>query len=401
MVRTRRSLYTDLRNPTTVTSQLPRRIFHRTRVTTTTMTSSTSTTTTPRSTTKRMLPITALIGVGLLFVTMGSVRKEEAIIQVEESKLNNEIQETPLTLPNYLDGCTVGPELTVTESQPTNKPFWVPSYPNSDNGLFAALVVGLTGDVGSNAKNYYASSPNLRKCFNRNGQVTMTVTCQQLHPIVGIGPLPENQADKFQSQIIMPIRNPMTGVPEHYQQKAYLYHNAQGQVSIDEWRSFRDEWFTRTVISDWKSVITTWKNMKEYNGIGLYVPFEHLMDMDRGPKIVNELASTLRKAGFPVVSLEDVACVWYKVTKKHFQLAIDESQHRKISPQQILQYPFAIDYIPRYTTQQMEYMITELQSLRDTYPDDTQLTVILNEYIQQIQQSTVHDRSAANGTVVP
>lgn len=354
----------------------------------------------PQSKTKRSLIVAGLLCCALLFFTMGTVRKEENIIITAEESKTNEIHQAPIELPD-LDGCTIGPATVLESPQSnTNKPFWVPSYPATDNGLFAKLVVGLTGGVGSNAKSYYASSSVLKKCFSRNGHTSMTITCQQLHPIVGIGPLPENQADKFQHQIIMPIRNPMTCVPEHYQQKAYMYHNAQGQVTVDEWRSFRDEWFTRTVLSDWKSVITTWKNMKEYDGVGLYVPFEHIMDVDRGPMIVNDLASILRNAGFPVVSSEDVKCVWYKVTKEYFRTAIDESKKRNTAPQQMLQYPFAIDYIPRYTASQKEYMVAELKSLSDSYPNDTNLQVILNEYIQQIQQSTINDRSA-NATAVP
>ena len=396
MVRTRRSLHQH-QNPTNKSQQsIIRRIFRRIRPTFTLWMPNNMA---PKSVTKRIVVVAGLLCLALLFVTMGSVRKEENTINVEESKIN-EIQEEPIELPD-LDGCTVGPA-TVAESEESssNKPFWAPSYPASDNGLFAELVIGLTGGVGSNAKSYYASSSALKKCFSRNGHASLTVTCQQLHPIVGIGPLPENQADRFQQQILLLIRNPMTSVPEHYQQKAYMYHDANGQVSIDEWRSFRDEWFTRTVMTDWKSVITTWKNLKEYEGIGLYVPFEHVMDIHRGPILVNELASILRKSGFPVVSSDDVKCVWYKVTNKHFQAAVDESKKRNVSPQQMIQYPFAIDYIPRYTAHQKEYMITELMSLIDMYPNDTNLISILNEYIHQIQQSTINDRSA-NATMVP
>lgn len=353
----------------------------------------------PQNRTKRILTIVGLISVAFVVFTMGSVRKEEISLKAEESK-TSEIEEVPIDLPD-LDGCTVGPTTVLESAQSSaNKPFWVPSYPASDNGLFATLVIALTGDVGSNAKSYYASSPSLKKCFNRNGHASMTITCQQLHPIVGIGPLPENQADKFQQKIIMPIRNPMTCIPAHYQQKAYMYHNAKGQVTLDEWRSFRDQWLTKTVISEWKSVITTWKNMKEYEGVGLYVPFEHVMDIERGPIIVNELASLLRNAGFPVVPSGDVKCVWYRVTKNHFRAAIDESKNRNIPPQQMLQYPFVLDYVPRYTALQKEYMITELKLLSDMYPDDANLISVLNEYIQQIRQSSINDRPA-NVSVVP
>jgi hypothetical protein len=338
----------------------------------------------------------------LLLLVIASIRQERNEIEITTSPdVYMKTAETipPIQLPD-MEGCSVGTAVVADSSlSNNNKPFWVPSYPASDNSLFAALVIALTGDVGSNAKSYYASSPTLKKCFTRKGY-TMTITCQQLHPIVGIGPLPEKQVDKFQPLVIMPIRNPLTCVPEHYQLKAVMYHGETAQVSVDSWRSYRDEWLEKGIISGWKSVVTTWKDMVEYQGIGLYVPFEHVLDVHRGPIVVDQLATILRNAGFPVVPSADVSCVWYRVTKKHIQAAIDRSTTTGMTEQQLLRYPFATEYVPGYTVLQKEYMISELKQLQTMYPNDTVLVSILDDYIHETQSTKINDQSS-NNTSLP
>ena len=127
-----------------------------------------SNTMSPQNKTKRILTVAGLMCCALVFFAMGSVRKEKIIIITAEESKTNEVTEAPIELPD-LDGCTIGPATAVElPTSNTNKPFWVPSYPASDNGLFVELVVGLTGGVGSNAKSYYASSPVLKKCFSKN-----------------------------------------------------------------------------------------------------------------------------------------------------------------------------------------------------------------------------------------
>jgi hypothetical protein len=343
--------------------------------------------------------MTALFTLILLFLVMVSVRQEQNAMEYTTTAGTDTLvikddaeASAMLQLPTHLEGCTVG-EATVTNPQSSStKPFWVPSYPASDNGLFAPLVIALTGNVASHAKSYYASSPVLKKCFSRGGGGdSMTITCQQLHPIVGIGPLPEKQVDKFQPLVIMPLRNPLSGAPEHYQQKAVLYHGATQQVPASDWRAYRDEWLQQTIVSGWNSVVTTWKDMKEYQGIALYIPLEHVLNVQRGPLVVEQLATLLRQAGFPVIPESDVACAWYRVTKPHIQAAMDRSAEGKMTARQALRYPFATDYIPGYTAQQKAYIVTELLELQQRYPDDTVLHSILQEYIQEIQETKAND----------
>jgi len=86
----------------------------------------------------------------------------------------------------------------------------------------------LTG-LSSGSKSYYAKSKGTKKCAG----TTMTVTCEQIHPIVGIGPAPEQQASKYQSNIVFPIRNPITAIPAHHQAKAVSSIHVLYSVNVD------------------------------------------------------------------------------------------------------------------------------------------------------------------------
>jgi hypothetical protein len=261
------------------------------------------------------------------------------------------------------------------------KAFWVPSYPISDAGIFSRLVNGLTG-IPSGSKNYYASSKAQKKCFGVN---MITVSCEQIHPVVGIGASVTRLRDRFQDTILLPLRNPATVIPAHFQNKAESYHGAVGQVDMDRWREFRDSWLELSVMEGWNSVIEIWKNMTEYSGIGLYLSYEHLLDVTKGPAVTKELATILRNAGFPVAREEDIPCVWYHAT--HHRLVQDH-----------IHYEFAVDYIPGYTVEQKEFVISQLERLQHEFADDLALAAILNEYIQEIRLHTPTDIPWVNKT---
>lgn len=340
------------------------------------------------TTRKALLPIAAIFAILLVVISMN---KEESAIGFElltttgsQTKdrftlLKDSSLEDKVTLSAF-EGCTVT-EILPLDQVPANIPFWVPSYPGSDNSVVAALVTSLTGTMTA-AKSYYASSPGLKKCFSSS---SLTVTCEQIHPIVSIGPPPERQSHKFQKQILLPIRNPMSAIPEHFQGKAVRYHGVQGQVQIDDWRHFRDQWLEPNAIDGWKSIITTWKNMTEYDGVGLYLPYEHLMDVKKGPELVSKLAAVIRGAGFPVAPESDVACVWYRAVRHHL-LAKTKF------------YEYADDYIPRYTSPQMDYMAGELTQLQNLYPNDAALVAILKEYVTEIELTAATDQPWENRT---
>lgn len=357
--------------------------------------------------TKRVALITA---VGLALLLLVILNREESGIFVElesspsSSSSSNDKKNSQLDLPSdnasdppsksipeqkadlsAFEGCTVK-DIRRPETEPANVPFWVPSYPGSDNGVVSALVSGLTGAT-SSAKNYYARSPSLKKCFSAS---SLTVTCEQIHPIVAIGPAPGSQAHKFQPKIIFPIRNPLTVIPEHVQNKAVKYHKVQGQMPIAYWRQIRDDWLEAAGVATWMSVLTTWKNMTEYQGIGLYLPYEHLLDVKKGLAATSRLANMIRDAGFPVVDEDDIACVWYRAVKDRLIAAT--------APVQPLFYDYAVDYIPGYTAHQKEYMVAELTRYQAVFPDDVALVAILTEYANEIQKTTATDQPWENTT---
>jgi len=274
-----------------------------------------------------------------------------------------------------IEGCTVN-AITGAPSDDVLfklKPFWMPAYPNTDHGLLSHIINNLTG-ISHASKSYYARGHGLRKCFGHSP----TVACEQIHPIMAIGPSPESQTDKFQPLLILPIRNPATALPAHHQGKAVKYHQQEGQVPIHMWRDFRDAYLEQTLFRGWRSVVDTWTNMTGYS-VGMYVPYELLIDLQAGPVLVRQLAALLRHAGFPVVDDASVECVWYQAIAPI--LTAPGHPH----------YHFAIDYLPGYTVEEKQYLIRELRQMQQDHSGDAVLTSILEDYVQEVLEETVTD----------
>lgn len=278
----------------------------------------------------------------------------------------------------------VPPATTITNEHP--KPFWLSSYPSSGAGLIGNLVRALSGNVHGAHKSYYAKSKQVKKCF---GGAVPTVTCEQIHPVVSIGPKPENQAHKFQPHILLSLRSPVTVAPASFQEKAERYHHqAHGtQVSVNSWRKYRDDWLQNGVYDGWENVTTTWHDM--YEGIALYLPLEHVVHPVQGPVLAQRLAQVLREAGFAVVADEHVSCVWYHTIGEHYYVSA------KGRP---MLYEFASDYVPAYTQEQKSYLVDRMESLRARYPDDVALGEILTEYTTSIIEDPSFDKPWTNTT---
>jgi hypothetical protein len=90
------------------------------------------------------------------------------------------------------EGCTIDSIPPSSSRLDELKAFWVPMFPNSDAGIVGNLIRLLTNSPNGH-KNYYASAPGLKKC---RGGGSRTVSCEQIHPVVGIGPPPERQTDR-------------------------------------------------------------------------------------------------------------------------------------------------------------------------------------------------------------
>lgn len=318
----------------------------------------------------------------LLLALLNQRDSAESIIAAENSLSLFDItykDEYRVDLSPY-EGCTIDP---VSSPQPEGlKAYWVPMFPNSDAGIIGTIVRLLTDSPAAH-KSYYAKSKGTKKCKGNS----VTVTCEQIHPVVGIGPPPEQQTGRYQPKILMGIRNPITGIPAHHHTKAVKYHGATEQVDINGWRNFRDAWFMVSVRDGWRRVLTTWKDMEGYDDDPMYLPLEHLLHETKGPELTRRLADELSSAGYHVVQNTD--CVWYTAVKD--QLSGPNNPH----------YDYVKDYIPSLTKEQKDELIEEFKDVKTTYPNDISLGKLLDEYTEVVLAEERTDIPWVNKTAVP
>jgi hypothetical protein len=289
------------------------------------------------------------------------------------------------------DGCTIDSLSSSSPKQPDGlKTFWVPMYPNSDGGMIGNLIRLLT-DSPKAHKSYYAKAPGLKKCISAG---SITISCEQIHPVVAIGPPPEQQISRYQPKILLGIRHPLTAIPAHLHDKAVRYHGATTQVDIDEWRNFRDAHFANVVRDSWRWTLSTWKELggnAYYDSEPFYLPYEHLLDATKGPALTEQLAVVLRNAGYHTVT--NTGCVWYHAVKDKLQ-----GGDAAVTTQRHPHYDYVDSYIPSLTREQKVALMDELNNIRQIYPSDRSLDELLDEYIAMVQNERRTDIPWVNQT---
>jgi len=208
----------------------------------------------------------------------------------------------------------------------------------------------------------------LKRCYG----ISETAACSQGHPYVPVNP--ETQTNNFQSPVIFVIRNVAYEFPATMTDKAMAYHGGAGQISQENWKNARSEWLEGSITA-WKDMIRWWKNA-DYYQIVLYLPFEHMLDAERGPKLVARLADVYRSAGFDVAPEADLPCLWYQSVYKEW-----ERQSKLTS------------YVPAYTESQKNLLVNEMASLIEEFAKDHALSSILKEYYQEIRDNLKVDAS--------
>jgi len=162
----------------------------------------------------------------------------------------------------------------------------------------------------------------------------------------------------------------MTLIPAFYNEKQIKYHGLSGQVSEEEWREYRDENF-ESVLQDWSRVIHTWKD-SQYK-VGLYLPFESLMDPLYGPELLTKYAKLLQEADYQTTS--EIECTWYTTL----------GEENIVNYQLHGGYEFG-DYVPGFREEQKERMVRELEDLMEMYGrDDEDLVNILMVYLRDLE----------------
>ncbi|KAL9180986.1 hypothetical protein ACHAXT_009791 [Thalassiosira profunda] len=261
------------------------------------------------------------------------------------------------------------------------EPLWLPTYPTSLPAIYEPFLKVLTG-IPTAAKNYYRQSKSLRRCHQKNANALIDgISCEIVHPIVPCErPHPSAQRDNFGRAVLLATRNPLTAFPAFHQEKAEKYHGQVGQVSIEDWVKFRDEYLQKTLFTEWKQFINEWRSMKPYH-IAAYLRYEDWSDEDRGPALVASVASVLRGEGFPVryTDESETACLWH--TQVHNAIVAEERKLKEGGW-----------YTPEYTKEQLQYLAEELQTFIDEVkgaddgkrPGDEQLVVTLNGYREDV-----------------
>jgi hypothetical protein len=314
------------------------------------------------------------LGFGLLlsaFFCMSLIQEEETALATSGSNsysnsyskatLKNITVEETFTIPDLsrFENCTISFGQTTNLLNTSAKPLLFPSA----NGFNDKTVISLlTGGLAS--RSWHASKKGLRHCIAVAGE---TATCMNSHPGVNIGP--ERQTRSFDARVLLGIRNPFTAFPASSNEKAIKYHGVKGQVPKNQWRGTRDDWLHASV-AGWINTIRTWKNISYYT-IGTYVPYEHWLDPQRGPALIQQIADTLRQAGFTVAPPQDIPCIWYHSTKDKY----------------VAQKEF-FKYVPGYTVAQRDYALAELTRFMEETADDPVLLPILNEYYAHVQDHT-------------
>jgi hypothetical protein len=277
-----------------------------------------------------------------------------------------------------------------TNDQP--KPLWLSGYPVSGDEILRPFMIDTLFQQHAAGKNFYT-----KKCVTQKN--TITATCSQIHPMVGITPLPIDRVQNFNSHMILLVRNPAMAIAAHFQEKANKYHKVIGQVPITDWRRYRNEYTVNgQALQPWLNLIHTWKSYSpQYYNVTLYIQYEKLFDFREGPQIVQQLIRTFQQAGFtnhllPIIdddndgnrNVDEVSCaecIWYKSITKDRLI-----QYHKYG------YEFQ-EYKPGYTVSQRDYLLEQIQSLVKQYENnDLVLHNILNEYYNDIQHNTIIDK---------
>lgn len=137
-------------------------------------------------------------------------------------------------------------------------------------------------------------------------------------------------------------------------------------------------------MKEWENMVSWWINA-DYYQVALFLPYEKLLDREKGPGLVEHLRDTLQAAGFEVAPDIDIPCIWYQVAKK------ERARQKTLE-----------EYVPGYTRAQQGFMLTELTEFIQKLSKDRgndQLVSILNEYRDDIERNTRLDIPWANNSL--
>ena len=251
----------------------------------------------------------------------------------------------------------------------TTKPLFVSMTPHTISEPLHKNLINYLTRLPAGAKSFYVSRKNSLKYCKGTSE---TATCTTHYPGV---PMKRGLPDgftHFNDQYIYVLRNPMFNFPAVQNSKDFLYRHIVGQTKKQNWIEYRDTYFSQ-MMKEWKKSLKTWSETR-YK-LAMYLTYEDLMDINKGPKSLKTLAGILKNAGFDVVEEDDaIKCIWFNAVG-----AEQIQRHHKIH------YDYD-EYIPGYSISQRDEMLSELESFLNENEKDTELVKIIRRYMNDIRE---------------
>jgi hypothetical protein len=251
----------------------------------------------------------------------------------------------------------------------TTKPLFVSMTPHTISESLHKNLINYLTRLPAGAKSFYVSRKNsLKHCKGD----TETATCTTHHPGV---PMNRGQPDSFthfNDQYIYVLRNPMFNFPAVQNSKDFQYRHIVGQTKKQNWIEYRDTYFSQ-LMKEWKKSLKTWSETR-YK-LAMYLTYEDLMDINKGPKTLKALAGILKNAGFDVVEEDDaIKCIWFNAVGAE-QIQRHHEKHYDYD-----------EYIPGYSISQRDEMLSELESFLNENEKDIELVKIIRRYVNDIRE---------------
>jgi len=280
--------------------------------------------------------------------------------------------ETPLDLSSF-DNCSAVYKYHEIIPHPrenwTTKPLFLPMTPHTISETFHKKLINYLTRLPAGAKSFYVSRKNTLKHCKGD---TETATCSTHHPGVMMNKGQPDSFTHFNDQYIYLMRNPMFNFPAVLNSKDYQYRHIFGQTKKQNWIEYRDTYFSQ-LMKEWIRSLKTWADSR-YK-LAMYLTYEDLMDINRGPKSLKKLAGVLKHAGFDAVEEEDaIKCIWFNAVgseqiQRHHEIHYDYDE-----------------YIPGYSMSQRDEMLAELESFMNENEEDKELVQILRRYVNDIRE---------------
>jgi hypothetical protein len=252
------------------------------------------------------------------------------------------------------------------------KPIWIAGYPGSGFDLVAPLISAVTGLTSVDIYGQHTCSVAVKDGAAPTGAcLTHWPLIEKDSPVS----IATSTGIMYNKHAIFVIRNPANAIPSFHTRWWRAQKQLQGNhihPEKKEWIEWRDKRFG-SHLKTWKVSLLEWQRgipAAGVAGVSLFLPFEELTDVDKGPALTAKLASQFEEALHPATAT--TTCLWRRI--------VDDEHH---PPKQ---------YSSTYTSEQKTLLIQTLDDLiLRLATKETSLLDILQGYRDDISSNLLLD----------